>query len=669
MKKREVLKLPVLGIDKRLKGKVLRAQLKDGILCFDCYSNGEYIGRHLLDTKNGEFGSWRDEKWREERFQTLFGYDWWYDLMNVRFQKKEEEQLTDDHTVGMYPKMPVLRKVEHMEEGYRSMKRERAEKRKRNRIDAMMDMVPVLPDDFEEWCKGIMGVQEVMFYDKKMDCWNCTACGKTHTFKKRPKHNEIRICSRTQKEVTAKTRQIRILKKERIMVLQNINEGWSVARHLAVEVEQWEGNTEFRDFEEIRIMLPKKRQGIRIFYGIYNCADEFSQEWYDRNPKNKHCYMEYCYPHTQDALKGTVYEHIGIQEIARRGWKIHYNKLMINHSECRFFEYIAKAGLRRLTEEISFNMSAWGGYFPGVKITGENMQEVLMIDGQQFFRLKQNDGGILYLKWLQEVKKIQEETIRFFEKENIQPSDIRFIGDRMSPEQVCNYLKRNMKQYKESAKYVIDIWEDYISMAERLQMDIRDEIVFRTKNLLQRHDELVEVMESMNEDQEAQLMAEKFPGVNQVLKEIKEKYRYQNKDYIMSVPENIKDIMRDGRQLHHCAGSSERYYERIQNRETYILFLRKTERPLHAFYTIETEPDGTVRQKRSEFNRQPEIEKVKGFLKEWQGEIRKRLKEEDRKLADQSRQLREKEMKELETSNEKLYEILSQDLMEILETA
>lgn len=152
MKKREVLKLPVLGIDKRLKGKVLRAQLKDGILCFDCYCNGEYIGRHLLDTKNGEFGSWRDEKWREERFQTLFGYEWWYgmDVANIKFQKKEEEQLVDAHTVGTFQGMKTLRKIEYMEESYRSMKRERAEERKRNRIDAMMDMVPVLPDDFEK---------------------------------------------------------------------------------------------------------------------------------------------------------------------------------------------------------------------------------------------------------------------------------------------------------------------------------------------------------------------------------------------------------------------------------------------------------------------------------------------------------------------------------------
>ena len=52
--------------------------------------------------------------------------------------------------------------------------------------------------------------------------------------------------------------------------------------------------------------------------------------------------------------------------------------------------------------------------------------------------------------------------------------------------------------------------------------------------------------------------------------------------------------------------------------------------PLH----IEIEPDGTVRQKRTMYDRQEaDIEDAKKFLKKWQKEISRRLTDEERELA------------------------------------
>lgn len=191
-----------------------------------------------------------------------------------------------------------------------------------------------------------------------------------------------------------------------------------------------------------------------------------------------------------------------------------------------------------------------------------------------------------------------------------------------------------------------------------------------------RHDEAVEeirkqrMLEQLERDKEAneeaaRKMGEKYPGAEAVLEEIRDKYEYQNEDYMMIVPRRLIDIAAEGNALHHCAGSSERYYERIMHRETYICFLRRRTEPEVPYYTIEVEPGGTIRQHRSHFDEEPGIEEIRGFLREWQKVIRKRLTEEDHRLARESEIKRQKNIDELkEKNNTRVLKGLEEDFME-----
>ena len=127
--------------------------------------------------------------------------------------------------------------------------------------------------------------------------------------------------------------------------------------------------------------------------------------------------------------------------------------------------------------------------------------------------------------------------------------------------------------------------------------------------------------------------------------------------------------------MHHCVNNTETYYERMSQQESYILFLRKTEQPTEAYYTLEVEPDGTIRQTRTFYNQQNEdIELARDFLVKWQKQLKKKLAKEDYKLAVKSQSLRKKEIDELRSKgvrvngvgycNKLLAEILEEDLME-----
>lgn len=64
------------------------------------------------------------------------------------------------------------------------------------------------------------------------------------------------------------------------------------------------------------------------------------------------------------------------------------------------------------------------------------------------------------------------------------------------------------------------------------------------------------------------------------------------------------------------------YLKRIYEHESYILFLRKTDDVETPWYTLEVEPGGIIRQKRTKFdNVNKDFEDALPFLKKWQNHI------------------------------------------------
>ena len=93
------------------------------------------------------------------------------------------------------------------------------------------------------------------------------------------------------------------------------------------------------------------------------------------------------------------------------------------------------------------------------------------------------------------------------------------------------------------------------------------------------------------------------------------------------------------------------------------------------YYTLEVEPDGTVRQKRTMYDRQEkDIEQAKEFLRNWQRVVAGRITGTERKMAEKSKELREKEFLELKKNSIRIWtpgfhgrpllDVLMEDLME-----
>lgn len=713
MKRSSVLKTEPVRPDQD--GAVLTAQAVEEILILNYWKDRELIGRYCMNTITGEHEAYyiKTGIWRQTMLQTLCEYDathyWYYDLDgNIPINSEADKKLIKELLPERFSAMEPLTRIKHKENDYNSNQRESKESRRLERIRNLMDKIPPLPKDFNEWIvKTASGDRDYAFYDKDSERWSCTACGKDGNagkFKrpdgKKARHNDHITCPYCGKTIQAKTRTHAIQLKTNAAVMQDIDSDRSVVRHLDIRI-TWERRGNKIEISEAVRVFPlrnHKKLACDIYYNQFDRGFEWNSPWDNRgcfdikNPVNRRMNEEYLYPEgIEAALEGTCYEawKRTFRQLAEAGKKLEYNRLMwaqSNKGLVNMVEYLFKGRFNRLLQETTRKVSCWTcEYYGPLYKDGETIEEVFNLSDRQIInRIRECDGGenaVQWMRWAEETgKKIDQETLGWLTSENIEMRSLSFVENQMSPRQVMNYVKRQQAEgyAGRRARAVLEQWADYLDMCRQKKKDTTDEMVYRPRELKRRHNELVEEMrkermlEQLKRDEKAneemaRKMAEKYPGAEKILEEIRDKYDYQNEEYMMIVPRSLVDIAIDGSALHHCTGWSERYYERIMQRETYICFLRRKAEPDIPYYTIEVEPGGTIRQHRSYLDEEPGVEEIRGFLREWQREIKNRLTKEDHRLASVSVIKRQKNIDELkEKNNTRVLKCLEEDFMEAI---
>lgn len=554
--------------------------------------------------------------------------------------------------------------------------------------DQDLAQVPKLPKDWNRWTDKVAVRENFIFYHYKRGgakTGYCTFCGKEVPIAGHPYHNKEGRCPRCRHSVVFKAlgrAGYFQTDKYYAYLIQRCRDGFVIR-------EFWANRTYRRDtlphsesyWQEFRRSIYDRSGEIRSYYWGMYCQREV--RWISGKP----CY--YGFPDNEDGrVYGKTLPTLGKAELRSTGLAEWIRRQKITDPEKYLavwerlpqMEQIWKSGLSKLTAQCFRSCDSVRKMVLYPEKRG--LIRALGLDTEKFQRLRQMDGNTDVLGWLQLEKKtgkpVDNELLRWFEKHSISARDILFIVDRMSPVQIRNYLQKQKVHFDNSCRQALTTWQDYLAMAKKLHIDTSDEIIYRTRKLRQRHDELVLQCEKGDLQIQAEQMEKKYPHVNGICKEIQEKYAYADEIYTITAPSNVLDILKEGRMLHHCVGNDgagERYYDRMERRESFVLFLRRTDEPNDPYYTLEVEPDGTVRQKRTLFDRQHEdIEQATEFLVKWQKVITARLTGQDLKLAQRSRELRNEEFIQMRKdrvvihtghlAGQLLAEVLLADLME-----
>ena len=244
------------------------------------------------------------------------------------------------------------------------------------------------------------------------------------------------------------------------------------------------------------------------------------------------------------------------------------------------------------------------------------------------------DGNIAMLRWMQYEKLANtiwpDDMIKDFGEAGLSTSAFNFLPTPLSFVKCWNYTKKQMQISRGTLWQTITTWRDYINMADQLKMNTKLDQIARPKDLKAAHDECVLLREKGDAKKEAQMLAKKWPKVNKQLPKLK-KFEYTADGYTIVAPESIEDIVMEGRILKHCVHICDYYFSRIQTDESYLFFLRKAKSPDMPWYTLEVEPSGNIRQKRTTGdNQNKDFMAAVGFLKKWQKYFVKKLTKEEK---------------------------------------
>ena len=691
---------------KKKKGLVAKAHKYENYLVLDIFEEREHRGRYAMDLDTGEYEFRQGKvthKWKMATVIEKKSYYWQNKrkVSNSVIWDTEKDRITAKESLGGGD---FGYKICRKEEEWLRDKRERSLELKYDRIRKLMGRIPPEPaDDMKE---KILNDQKTIFFflDKTKKLCKCPICREEFPRKDlvnvygegKAKHNDWVECPNCSREGLLKTRRNHMEQYGQILLLQNIDGEVSVARRFEWAIHsRYEYRTCTLD-ETIRIMMYRPH-GYKIYYnqeGEYRdwSTGLYIPEWYDGNRRNQRVTECSLYPDgISEALKGTDYESLtrAFQEMANEGVVVDYNAAMAVGAKERglgnTLEYLLKGRFMQLLRDTI--ESCWidrGMYIGRLDLDGETIEEVFRIkDRQKINRIRQINGGEMVMEWMEysdaQNDRISQDTLQWLSDHGIAVTEMEKallpITQKVSVEKFRNYLEKQSRHYNGDVKDTLEHWGDYLSMMYAMDQKLDDELFYKPKDLKARHDALVnnkqklEAVKRMNEDperreEEAKAMRDKFPEAEAILQDVREKYSYRSEEYIMRIPKDLVEIVEEGYALHHCGGSSDRYFNRICNRETYIGFCRKVGEENIPFYTIEFEPDGTIRQNRSYYDEEPDIDMIRGFLKEWQREIKKRLSRKDLEYAKKSAVIREQNIQELkERNNNFVLQKLAEDFM------
>ena len=222
--------------------------------------------------------------------------------------------------------------------------------------------------------------------------------------------------------------------------------------------------------------------------------------------------------------------------------------------------------------------------------------------------------------WIKQLEKLEYKdilTIRKYDLKNfedLKEVETYFNYNTTGHKYVRKYFKiSKSKKYKEKilkeedmSEYMFFIYyNDYLDSAERLGIDLKNDIYLFPRDLKQKHDIYV----NLKDVEALEHLSEGF--TKSYLKNLN--FTFSKGKYVILPCENTEQIVKEGKILHHCVAAN--YSERYANQQTNIYFIRRIKDIETPLATLELNNKRVI-QCRTAFNNSPS-EEVIAFVNCW----------------------------------------------------
>lgn len=139
-----------------------------------------------------------------------------------------------------------------------------------------------------------------------------------------------------------------------------------------------------------------------------------------------------------------------------------------------------------------------------------------------------------------------------------------------------------------SLSSVTGTYIDYLNMREELGYDMTNTVYLFPKDIKAAHDKMVKEQTEKEDDEHIRKMMETYPNIQHSYRKLRKEYFYEDDEYIIRPARTAKEIILEGRILHHCVGSSN-YLSGHNTQTNIILFLRFKKSKDTPYITVEVQ--------------------------------------------------------------------------------
>lgn len=152
----------------------------------------------------------------------------------------------------------------------------------------------------------------------------------------------------------------------------------------------------------------------------------------------------------------------------------------------------------------------------------------------------------------------------------------RGYDDRIGPERVMAYLKKQGMERGDEAQYLLDLWRCRKELAGERELTWEE---LWPRELRRAHDEAAEMLAALNEREAREEYRDGFRRVLERLKQVE----WTDGELCVRLPRDNGELVREGQVLRHCVGT---YGKTHAKGESVILFIRHYRRPERSYYTL-----------------------------------------------------------------------------------
>lgn len=339
-------------------------------------------------------------------------------------------------------------------------------------------------------------------------------------------------------------------------------------------------------------------------------------------------------PETYDEIKGTEFQYSALKEYAAVIGKVNPIEYFKRYEQTPQIEMLVKLGLFGVANEL---VNCRYGI-----VSNENARQPDIFLGIRKGRVKQlisRKGNIRFLKTMQAEKRMgqiwTEEQIEKITEAQLSYGQLETATKYMSLQKLLNRIERysgcRFGTACSSAEQVIrntaNTYMDYIGMRLALGYDMNNTVYQQPRDLRAAHDKMVQESNKEKMDERIREVEQKYSDIRLNYRKLRNIYFYEDDTYMIRPARSAKEIVEEGRLLHHCVGGDS-YLNKHNDGRSYILMLRFKDKEEEPYITVEiSSGKAHIMQWYGARDRKPDEKNMQKWLDQYLEQLRNKQKQ------------------------------------------